>query len=514
MERSRIRALRRRFQATFESNGRTCRKIYFKRELNKYKRTCIQTKIDTFRDHLDKIVVANTFDSFYRIIDDRFSSHDLVQVLDENGQEIDTHSKIREYILKFHFPMIDDDEILDIQSDKSFEFDLITEEGIISIFDYGKNDKSPGPYGLTLGIIKEVFSSNKSLFLDLLNHCLYKGIFPKSWKKANIALIPKQSKDLRFPNNYIPIYLFPVWGKILDKVLAQRLSYFLEQNNKLHDPQFGFRKGRSTSLALNEVIHTITTNKDDNLLTALISLDISNAFNSVRWSDIIHIFIEEEVPVYLIKMIRDFLSNRVIVDEENCFEFEYNIGVLQDSCLGPILFLLIADRLLRDLNIEDKTKVIMFADDILILTADSAVYRFSESTKIPLLKVSLWADKYQLKINPLKYVYMVFAKKLTRKPQILFQQKNIKFPSEIKYLGIVIDNKLSWILYLDYLREKSLKLQNKLIRFCRATWGVKPEVVKEIYLRVTEKVLMYGSEIWYRDTALINRKVLSLQRML
>ncbi|GBN99181.1 hypothetical protein AVEN_64473-1 [Araneus ventricosus] len=433
----------------------------------------------TFRDRLDKIVVVNTFDSFYRLIDDRFStSRDLVQMLDDNGQEIDKHSKIREYILKFHFPTIDDDEILSIQSDKISAFDLITEEEIISIFEDCKNDKSPGPDEPTMGIIKEIFFDNKSLFINLLNLCLYKGIFPKVWKReTNVALIPKSGKDLRLPNNYRPICLLPVWGKVLDKILAQRLSYFLEQNNKFHDLQFGFRKDRNTSLALYEVINTITTNKNNNLLTAIISLDISNAFNSVRWSDIIRILFEEE-----------------------------------GSCLFPILFSLIADRLLRDLNTDDKIKVIMFPDDIVILTADLAIYRFSESTKIPLDKVSLWAENRRLKINPLKSVYTVFTRKLTRRLQILFQQSNIKSSSQIKYLGIFIDNKLSLIPHLNYLKEKSLKLQNKLIRFCRTTFGVKPEEVKEIYLRVTERILMYGSEIWYRNTAIMNRKILSLQR--
>ncbi|GBN63948.1 hypothetical protein AVEN_129313-1 [Araneus ventricosus] len=236
MERSTFRALRRRFQATSELNERIRRKIYFKRELTKYKRTCIETKMATLRDRLDKIAVVNTFDSFYRLIDDRFStSQDLVQMLDDNGQEIDTHSKIREYILKFHFPTIDDDEILSVQSDKISEFDLITEEEIISIFEDCKNDKSPGPDGLTMGIIKEIFFDNKSLFINLLNLCLYKGISPKVWKRAHVALIPKSGKDLRLPNNYRPICLLPVWGKVLDTILAQRLSYFLEQNNKLHD---------------------------------------------------------------------------------------------------------------------------------------------------------------------------------------------------------------------------------------------------------------------------------------
>ncbi|GBO19825.1 hypothetical protein AVEN_62429-1 [Araneus ventricosus] len=225
MERSRIRALRRRFQATSEPNERIRRKIYFKRELTKYKRTCIDTKMATFRDHLDKIVVVNTFDSFYCLIDDSFStSRDLVQMLDDNGQEIDTHSKIMEYILKFLFPTIDDDEILSVQTDKISEFDLITEEEIISIFEDCKKDKSPDPDGLTMGIIKEIFFDNKSLFIKLLNLCLHKGIFPKAWKRGNVALIPKSGKDLRLPNNYRPICLLPVWDKILDKILAQRLS--------------------------------------------------------------------------------------------------------------------------------------------------------------------------------------------------------------------------------------------------------------------------------------------------
>ncbi|GBM65996.1 hypothetical protein AVEN_152200-1 [Araneus ventricosus] len=90
MERSSIRALRRRFQAISEPNERTRIKIYFKRELTEYKKTCIETKVATFREHLDKIVVVNTFDSFYRLIDDRSSSRDLVQILDDNGQEIYT----------------------------------------------------------------------------------------------------------------------------------------------------------------------------------------------------------------------------------------------------------------------------------------------------------------------------------------------------------------------------------------------------------------------------------------
>ncbi|GBL77701.1 hypothetical protein AVEN_152921-1 [Araneus ventricosus] len=80
-------------------------------------------------------------------------------------------------------------------------------------------------------------------------------------------------------------------------------------------------------------------------------------------------------------MISSFLSNRVIVDEENDIKFKYNVGVPQGSYLGPILWVLVADRLLRLVNLDGNAKVIMFADDIVILIAEPAAYGFTRSSR-------------------------------------------------------------------------------------------------------------------------------------
>ncbi|GBL88847.1 hypothetical protein AVEN_158958-1 [Araneus ventricosus] len=59
---------------------------------------------------------------------------------------------------------------------------------------------------------------------------------------------------------------------------------------------------------------------------------------------------------------------------------------------------------------------------------------------------------------------------------------------------------------------KICKIIEKVRRIARATWGLKPSVVKEIYLVVLEKILMYGSEIWYSDKVKLNNKLLQMQR--
>lgn len=83
--------------------------------------------------------------------------------------------------------------------------------------------KAPGPDGLTIEVIEEVFLANKILFTKLLNQCLKKGYFPKDWKTAQLVLFNKEGKDDSEPSSYRPICLLNAWSKVLDKILAQRL---------------------------------------------------------------------------------------------------------------------------------------------------------------------------------------------------------------------------------------------------------------------------------------------------
>ncbi|GIY44539.1 putative RNA-directed DNA polymerase from transposon X-element [Caerostris darwini] len=121
-----------------------------------------------------------------------------------------------------------------------------------SVINNIKPNKAVGIDGIPGEVIKEIFLANPQWFLRLLNLLLERGEFPGVWKIARVVLIPKEGRDLTQPRDYRPICILPCWGKILDKIVSERLSFFLEQNI-LHPLQFGFRKKRSTANALNNI---------------------------------------------------------------------------------------------------------------------------------------------------------------------------------------------------------------------------------------------------------------------
>lgn len=144
---------------------------------------------------------------------------------------------------------------------------------------------TPGPDNITTSIIKCLFRKHKELFHQILNGCLEYGYYPTIWKKSRTILIPKKSKPLDEANTYRPIcinfFIFgKILGKILEKLINNRICYYLYTNKFLNQHKYGFMRGTSSTLALLK-IKGIKENQSLNKKSILITLDIANAFNSI-----------------------------------------------------------------------------------------------------------------------------------------------------------------------------------------------------------------------------------------
>ena len=129
-------------------------------------------------------------------------------------------------------------------------------------------------------VLKDAFLAIPEKLLILFNSSILHQIFPSAWKNATITPIPKKG-DSSSVNNLRPISLLPLPGKLLERLICNRLQCYMDDNNILSDNQHGFRKCRSTLSAINSFLYDIINNMNSKKNTHSIFLDLRKAFDTI-----------------------------------------------------------------------------------------------------------------------------------------------------------------------------------------------------------------------------------------
>lgn len=207
-----------------------------------------------------------------------------------------------------------------------------------------KKKIAPGLDGVTNEAIKMVAERQPNTLLTLFNQCIAERRFPDVWKEARLILLKKGDKSDDDPSSYRPICLLDCLGKLLEKILDNRIRQFLEEPGEeaegLNDNQYGFRTSRTTTDAIDAVCK-MTEEGGLKMKVGVILIDIKNAFNSAPWGKILEAAELKNIPQYLIRIIDSYLSNRSILYKDdggiNISE-TVTCGVPQESVLGPTLW--------------------------------------------------------------------------------------------------------------------------------------------------------------------------------
>ena len=107
------------------------------------------------------------------------------------------------------------------------------------------------------------------------------GVFPDKLKFAKVTLIHKSKSKLEC-GNYRPISIFPIFSKILEKLMNCRLVKFLGINGIIYKHQYGFQESKSTSLGGLELQSQLINNIEKGLFSCCIFLDFSKAFGTIN----------------------------------------------------------------------------------------------------------------------------------------------------------------------------------------------------------------------------------------
>ena len=286
--------------------------------------------------------------------------------------------------------------------------------------------------------------------------------FPDSFQISNIVPLFKKD-DHGLPTNYRSISLLPTISKVFERVIYDQRYLYFNNNNLLADEQFGFRKNHSTEYAAIKMVDHISNEMESGKTPVTLFIDLSNAFDTLSFDILLQKLNYYGIAGVNLKLQANYLRNRkqyVVFNNHNFGITNIRCGVPQGSILGPLFFSICINDLK---NASNKCKFFMYADDTTIYfnIEDFDANDFEAEIIKELEQVNTWLKVNKLSLNVGKTIIVIFHRKRKHIPElkVLIDGCNIECVSSFNFLGIMLDQSLSWNNHVNLILKKVSKVK-------------------------------------------------------
>lgn len=366
-----------------------------------------------------------------------------------------------------------------------------------------KDSSAAGQNKLSYFHLKNINTNLLIKILEITNKVWKDEIIPEEWLLVKIIPILKPGKDKLKESSYRPIALINVNLKIINNEVKQRLNLFIEQHELLPSLSYGFRAGYSAINCVNHITSIITEAKRQKQKVATIFLDLTKAFDSVDVNILLKKLDNIKTPNKIISWLELYLKNRKIIMQTSQGDFTQNTnkGLPQGCPLSPTLFNIYT----KDLHeiTTDKVILVQFADDFSITIIGDSLEEIEMTSNIILRKISEQLTTLKININPDKSAVILFNSKTNDKINIQINNIQIEQKEQHKYLGYILDEKLSHKAHINHVNNKVKKRLNVLKMICKKNKGAHPKTALKINKAIIRSQIDYGLTL-YGGTAKSN----------
>ncbi|MBY0580860.1 MAG: reverse transcriptase family protein [Rickettsiales bacterium] len=325
-----------------------------------------------------------------------------------------------------------------------------------------KPNKSSGLDDISPRVVKEVFNIIEYPLLIISNLSFNNGVFPNLLKLARVVPIFKDGNISKLAN-YRPISILPFFSKILERIMHNRLYNYFTKHNLLNNNQYGFRKGHSTEHAVIKLVKEILNGFENNQYTLGVFIDLSKAFDTVDHNILLCKLKNYGVKNNNYKWFCSYLKNRkqCVSYDKTCTKLEsISCGVPQGSILGPLLFLIYINDIYLSSSILNFN---LFADDTQVFYTHSNIKSIFITMNRELDNLNEWLKANKLSLNKTKSKYILFSKSSKSEtlplklPDISIEKTNLQRTFCIKFLGVLLDEQISWKDHINLIENKISK---------------------------------------------------------
>ena len=248
-----------------------------------------------------------------------------------------------------------------------------------------------------------------------------------------------------------------------------------------------------------QLIDQINDKFENNCLTLGIFIDLSKAFDTVNHQILISKLNKYGVKVKNLSWSKSYLENRkqyLNYGNDVTILAQIKFGVPQGSILGPLLLLIYVNDLCNASNILDP---IMFADDTNLFLSHQNINTLFKIFNEELKKIGDWFKANKLSLNNRKTKYTLFHKKSSKDnlplklPALKIADNNIERKTAIKFLGVMLDENISWV---EHIRTVETKLAKNIGLLYRAKPLLEEKSLKSIYFAYIHSYLNYANIAW------------------
>ena len=361
----------------------------------------------------------------------------------------------------------------------------------------GKLDpkKAADIYGISTKLVKDGGIIMTEIITLLFNMSISQGKFPDALKNAKVIPIHKDDSRLEM-SNYRPISLLPTLSKIFEKLMYARLISFFSKHNILYENQFGFQSNMSTEYAVNQVLNYIVETLEKNEVGVCIFLDFAKAFDTVNHDILLDKLERYGIRGIALSWIRNYLINRMQCTEIGDVQSELELikcGVPQGSVLGPLLFLIYINDIVNSSKLFQFT---LFADDTSLYYSCKNTHNLEKVINDELAKISDWLSANRLSLNVAKSKLLYFTNKnrnFLKGIKIEINNQTLQEVDSAKYLGVHVDNKLSWNVHTNNIK---LRLSKGISMLAKIRHYVPESVLRSLYFTFINSHTGYNLLNW------------------